>query len=271
MIELTNEGTLSLFFIGTGSAFSKKFFQNNLLVVKGNDHVLVDCGTLFSYAFETKFGSKITDIKNLILTHSHADHVGGVEEIALLGRYVTKEKINLVITDDYKKDLWEKTLFGGLCCSEEGKMTFDDYFNQLKPKRILKKPFELYERNIGSINIKLFRTRHISFTNKKNIKKSQLSYGILFDNSVLFTSDTQFNFEQLAWFENNFNIKAIFHDCDISGYAESVHASYKQLKTLPENYKRKIYLCHYNSTIENVNPSLDGFAGITRAGEWYKF
>ena len=45
-VEFTNDGRLSLFFVGTGSAFSKEFFQNNLIIVKGNDHILIDCGTL---------------------------------------------------------------------------------------------------------------------------------------------------------------------------------------------------------------------------------
>lgn len=270
MIELNNEGNLSLFFIGTGSAFSKRFYQNNLLVVKGKNHILVDCGTLFSYAFEKEFDSKITDIQNVLITHSHADHIGGLEELALLGRYVTKQKLNLIITNQYKNKLWKRSLFGGLCYSEEGKMGFCDYFNQLKPKLIKRKPFYLYELNVGSINVKLFRTRHVTNL-KKNNRNSLLSYGVLFDNSVLFTSDTQFNFEQIEWFTNNYDIKAIFHDCDVSGFAEGVHASYEQLKTLPENIKSRIYLCHYNSAIEGIDSIADGFAGIATAGLWYKY
>ena len=33
-INLTNNGKLQIFFIGTGSAFNKVDFQNNLLVIK---------------------------------------------------------------------------------------------------------------------------------------------------------------------------------------------------------------------------------------------
>ena len=33
-INLKNDGRLSLFFIGTGSAFVKNNFQNNLLIIK---------------------------------------------------------------------------------------------------------------------------------------------------------------------------------------------------------------------------------------------
>jgi len=44
-LALTNGGELELTFIGSGSAFSKVFYQNNLLIVKGDSHLLVDCGT----------------------------------------------------------------------------------------------------------------------------------------------------------------------------------------------------------------------------------
>ena len=87
-INLKNDGRLSLFFIGTGSAFVKNNFQNNLLIIKGDNHILVDCGTLCPFALENHYHTKITEIENVILTHPHADHIGGVEEMVLMDKYV---------------------------------------------------------------------------------------------------------------------------------------------------------------------------------------
>ena len=42
-VALKNDGDLSLFFVGTGAAFAKTLNQNNLLIVKGDDHLLIDC------------------------------------------------------------------------------------------------------------------------------------------------------------------------------------------------------------------------------------
>ena len=39
---------------------------------------------------------------------------------------------------------------------------------------------ELKDLNIDNINIKLFRTRHVT-TSKKSLKKSQISYGLIID------------------------------------------------------------------------------------------
>lgn len=269
-IELTNDSKLSLFFIGTGSAFSKINFQTNLLIIKGDTHVLVDCGSLCPYALETSYNTRLSQIKNLLPTHPHADHIGGVEELALTAYYVNKHKLNVVITDELKKKLWNETLKGGCQFSENGKMTFDSYFNQLKPVRILKKPFEMFEINVGPINLKLFRTRHVT-TRQNSLKNSMVSYGVLIDNTVLFSGDTQFNKEQLEWLLNKYPIDTIFHDCDFSGYSEGVHASYKQLKTLDAAIKSKMLLVHYNSVAEKHSPIDDGFQGFTKPGIYYEF
>lgn len=270
-IELTNRGNLSLFFLGTGNAFTKTAFQTNLLIIKGQDHLLVDCGTLCSYAFENMYNGRITDIKNLLLTHPHADHIGGVEELALEGKYITKRLVNLVITDEFKKCLWEESLKGGIQYSEEGVMTFDDYFNQIKPVRIQKKPFEMFETNVGSINIKLFRTRHVT-TRKKSLKKSQISYGLIIDDRILFTADTQFNPEQLKFLLDKYkNIEVIFHDCDVMGYSRGVHAAYDELVTLPKEIKEKTFLSHYSEAVSTIDALVDGFAGLAKHWVYYDF
>ena len=270
-IELTNSGNLSLFFLGTGNAFTKTAFQTNLLIIKGQDHLLVDCGTLCSYAFENMYNGRITDIKNLLLTHPHADHIGGVEELALEGKYITKRLVNLVITDEFKKSLWEESLKGGIQYSEEGVMTFDDYFNQIKPVRIQKKPFEMFETNVGSINIKLFRTRHVT-TRKNSLKKSQISYGLIIDDRILFTADTQFNPSQLQFLLDKYNkIEVIFHDCDVMGYSRGVHAAYDELVSLPKEIKEKTFLSHYSEAVSTIDALVDGFAGLAKHWVYYDF
>ncbi|MEO2176982.1 MAG: MBL fold metallo-hydrolase, partial [bacterium] len=98
-IRLENDGELLLYFIGTGSAFTKTLSQNNLLIVKGNDHVLVDCGTKCSQSLH-KVDLPLSEIENFLITHSHADHIGGLEEAQLHGRYISHRKLNMVINEE---------------------------------------------------------------------------------------------------------------------------------------------------------------------------
>lgn len=270
-LKLSNDGQLSMFFIGTGSAFSKINFQTNLMLIKGDTHILVDCGTLCPYALETSYNCRVADIKNVILTHPHSDHIGGVEELVLVGRYVAKNKPNIIITDEFKQKLWDESLRGGCQYSEEGMMTFDDYFTQIKPKLINKEPFEIFESDFGGINIKLFRTMHVT-TIPDSFENAQYSQGLIIDDRILFSGDTQFKPKQLEWILERYNnIEYIFHDCDVSGYSDGVHASYEQLKTLSAEVKSKMFLCHYNSQAQKIAPVEDGFAGFARPGIYYDF
>lgn len=269
-IKLENSGDLTFFFIGVGSAFSKLNFQNNVIIIKGKDHLLIDCGTLCPYAMHL-YNFSIASIKNILITHSHADHIGGLEEMALTGRYVTKRRPCMVITDQYKKILWEQSLQGGCSYGETSNgtyMIFDDYFEQLKPKQISKNPRPLYEINIGCIDVKIYRTRHIP-DNAGSWKNSFYSVGVLIDNRILFPSDTQFDKELLDWMTSTYPIEYIFHDCQF--FPGGVHAAYTELCTLPDDIKRKILLCHYSDTFSQFNPEKDGFRGLTQRGIFYNF
>ena len=82
-LSLKNNGKLEIFFIGTGSAFAKAFNQNNFLIIKGNTHIMVDFGMTGPRALYQTAGLEVTDIEAVLPTHSHADHVGGIEALAL--------------------------------------------------------------------------------------------------------------------------------------------------------------------------------------------
>ena len=191
--------------------------------------------------------------------------------MVLIGKYVTKEPVNIIIPKKFKKKLWNESLRGGIQFSETGKMKFEDYFREIEIHKILTKPFEMYESKIGNINIKLFRTRHVT-TRPDSLKNSQISYGVLIDEKVLFTADTQFNEPQLRYLLSRYKtIEYIFQDCDISGYSAGVHASYDQLCSLPPEIRSKMYLCHYSDSVNSIDALVDGFAGLAKHGVYYNF
>ena len=271
-LELTNAGGLSLFFVGIGSAFSKMNFQNNVLFIKGKNHVLVDCGTLCSFAI-SHYGVKISDIDNFFLTHSHADHIGGMEEVAFTDYYVKKARPTLIIDDQYKKVLWNESLRGGLGYSKTfaGKTAgFEDFFIQQKPIKV-KCGKHVYEHAVvggkGGIDLKFFRTNHS--TAKSVAGKSFISKGVIVDNKILFTSDTRFNRKQIEQILADFDIEWIFHD--VCNFKNEVHTSYEELNTLPADIKKKIYLCHYDEGLMSKKPKQDGFAGFAKRGCYYNF
>ncbi|MBO7640081.1 MAG: MBL fold metallo-hydrolase [Treponema sp.] len=269
-VKLTNEGNLQIFFLGTGSAFVKQNHQNNFLIIKGQEHLLVDCGTQCPIAFY-KYNSSLMNVENIFLTHSHSDHIGGVEELALMRRYVKQSKIRILIADEYKTLLWNESLKGGLSYGEQrdGRyLEFEDYFEQIVPRKISDDPRPMWEADIGNINIKFFRTMHMP-DRVPSWKESAWSTGLLIDNRILFPGDTRFDPELLEWMEKEYHPEVIFHDCQ--SYTGGVHTGIEELKSLPPEIKKKTYLCHYADNFTNFDAEGAGFAGMTLPGVYYEF
>jgi ribonuclease BN (tRNA processing enzyme) len=271
-ITLTNDGRVSLFFIGVGSAFSKRHYQTNILIIKGNDHLLVDCGTKTPQAF-FELGMQMTDIRNFLITHSHADHIGGLEEVMLNNRYVLRKKPTMVITDIYKHILWDSSLRGGSGFNEEeaGKLLgFTDLWNVIQPRWLPNYPRETYEADVGSINLKIFRTIHIP--DSSHIWETAFwSSGIVIDNRIMFTSDTKFDKLLLDDYNNKFQLETIFHDCQF--FTGGVHASLEELNTLSSDYKRKMVLMHYGDNWDKFEDKVKeyGFNGLAKQWNFYDF
>jgi hypothetical protein len=271
-LALTNSGSLELFFIGVGSAFTKRNYQTNLLIVKGDDHLLVDCGTKCSQAFYD-LGVPITEVRNFLITHSHADHIGGLEEVALMGKYVTRRKPNIIITETYQHILWDMSLRGGQAYNEEEAgdiLSFADFWNIIHPTWRENFPRETFSVNLGSIDIVMMRTKHIP-DSSHDWQSSFWSCGLVLDKRVMFTSDTRFDRALVEDFDKQFHFEAIFHDCQF--FTGGVHASIEELKELSPDIKKRMYLSHYGDNWEQFEDKVVeyGFAGLAKQHQYYCF
>jgi glyoxylase-like metal-dependent hydrolase (beta-lactamase superfamily II) len=212
--------------LGTGSAFAKKFYNNNALLETEGGVLLVDCGVTAPKALHD-LGKPFDVIDAVLISHIHADHIGGLEELAFQMKFKYKRKPRLFIAENLVNILWEHSLRGGL--EQDGNHSLDDYFDvrPLKPGV----PAEL----LPGLKAELIPTRHIP---------NKSSYSFLFNDEFFYSADMVFSPELLTHLVKDRGVKIIFHDCQLFSPGE-VHADLASLLTLPEEIQRITYLMHY--------------------------
>lgn len=227
---------IKLTFLGTGSAFSKKFGNNSAVVSVGDKNLLIDCGRTTPDDLD-KSAFTWSDIDAIFITHLHGDHVYGLEEAGFFGRYILKKKPHIIFPHKkVKNDLWERVLKGTMMQGDlERNMTFDDYFTY----EIVDDRAQYFDFN--GVMFSVFTTQHVP--NKK-------SYGLVIGeyNYIVYTSDTLFDEDMIKAFADD-GAKAIFHDCQFTNYEGKVHCSLDELASLPESIREKIIIMHYGDDL----------------------
>jgi len=285
---------LRLFFIGVGSAFSRLHNQTNFLILKGEDHVLVDLGAKGPQALKDVAGLSVNDIRVTLATHSHADHIGGYEEMGILGRYLGVRKLGLpkpkmIVTEEYQRILWDCSLRGGMewneALDEHGKpadttvlaggrrildavgrkLNFSDYFEPVRPLWMQMQPREKYEISVGSIRLEMFRTKHIP-EQSPDWESSFWTCGLCIDGRIFFSGDTRFDPELVDEYKD---CEWFIHDCQL--HPGAVHAYYGELLDLPEPIRKRMMLVHYGDSWPDFKPKKDGFHGFMEQGVQYVF
>lgn len=269
-IKAASESNLVLCFVGVGSAGAKKNHNTSLIIAKNGKTLLVDVGRNIPDALYAK-GINTWDFDAYHITHSHADHIGGCEELFLMSRYAAKRKPEFIISENYQRELWEFSLKGGCEYNEGELLRFSDFVTPVRPSWIQERPREMYRYVWNGIELIIFRTIHVP-GDVKVWERAYWSTGLLIDGRIIFTSDTRFDptiFTDLASAMRR-QPEAIFHDCQLVGPG-TVHASYTDLRTLPDDIRKVTHLTHFGDQFETFDPAKDGFAGFAQPWKLYAY
>lgn len=254
---------MRLIFTGTGSAFClyKDNYHSNILLVneKTNKIMLIDCGSDIRHAL-FDLGYSYDQITDIYISHVHADHIGGLEWLALTSKFdKDKGKPNLFLNSNIQHELWNHSLSGGLSTLGGVNADIKEYFN-ITPVS-----------NNGSfiwegIEFHLVQTIHY-FSGYALMP----SYGLLFtvnNKKIFITTDTQFipNYMNLIYQQSDI----IFQDCETAQIKSGVHAHFTELCTLDKDIKSKMWLYHYDSKFKH-DARGNGFCGFVKRGQTFNF
>jgi len=226
--------SLHLQMVGTGSAFAKTLYNTSALLVSEHGQILIDCGASVPKALH-ELNIEPDQLNGIVISHIHADHVAGLEEIAFRLCYqYNNKRIKLYITEPLADILWENTLKGSMYNPQEGFTSLSNYFDV--SFLIENTPAEL----LPGLVIEPIRTLHM---------KDKISYSFFINEKTFYSADVLFN-EQLLLQQvvHDRGCHTILHDCQLKGHG-AVHATLAELLTLPEDVQQRIYLMHYDDTM----------------------
>ncbi|MFI2857569.1 MBL fold metallo-hydrolase [Paenibacillus sp. JSM ZJ436] len=229
--------TLKLQMLGTGSAFSRKYFNNNALIFDENFTLMVDCGVTAPTALH-QLGRSWDSIDAVLITHTHADHVGGLEELAFQMKMRYQRKIPLYLAEPLAGPLWENTLKGGLY-QEKYIESLEDVFT------VIPLPVGTPADLSPGITVELIHTRHIP---------GRDSYSLYLNGRVFYSADMTFDPQLLHQLVTERRCDTILHECQLEGEGQ-VHTTLSELLSLPEELQSNIHLMHYADNMEQFRNS----------------
>jgi ribonuclease BN (tRNA processing enzyme) len=283
---------LTLTFLGVGSAFAKRNFQSNALVEAWSigpqgqsapdETLLIDFGGTGPLAFHQLKGAAgfayldrngrihYPAIGGVFITHLHSDHIGGLEELAVLNALDwygkppgTARKPRIFGSKDLLGMLWENSLKGGLGVIAGERRGLADFFDVVPLDHkagAAQDRFCLMER----YDFIPFPTDHIRLRRKYDWP----SYGLLIRDrtsgqSVVYSGDTRFDPDGML--EKLAGARLVFHEVQLEDDPDPVHALLTELCTLDSAIRSRMILYHYGDSwgseqFSRVSEEFMGFA-----------
>ncbi|MGE7840695.1 MBL fold metallo-hydrolase [Lysinibacillus sp. NPDC093712] len=212
-------------FIGSGSAFNTKLSNNSSYYKEGNQMLLIDCGSnIFQRIKENNLLEGIEHI-HVLVTHTHADHVGSLADLILYTYYSHGEFAKPKVTV-YSP--------------------FDTGFSEILRLNGCTNTIHHNEHSIGGSHmVEVIEGLHVVF-HRNNHVDELFSYGIELishNNRVWYSGDSSSIDDKRLMLIHQEYYDIVYVDTCKADYEGNVHLSLNKLDKLIYNDVRNIVWC----------------------------
>jgi ribonuclease BN (tRNA processing enzyme) len=216
---------MELKFLGRGAAFNPKEGNNAAYFKENNELFLIDCGeTIFEKIIEKNILKDINNI-NILITHTHGDHIGSIGTLIMYCYYNLNIKTNIILCKNAKHKENIENIIKNFGCNN--------------------KMYNYIEETTYDNKYKTFKTiRYKETTHCKELN----CYGIEFEteNGIIYYSGDTNDITYIKELIKK-DIDKIYIDTTSKDYKENVHLYIGKIKEIiPEKLNKKIYCMHLN-------------------------
>lgn len=219
---------MKLNFLGRGSAFNPKEGNTSAFFIEDNELFLIDCGeNIFERLIRLNLLNTIKAI-NVIITHTHSDHIGSLGTLAMYSYYILKKPIVIILPEEAKYKSSIDNILKAVGCD------IDMY------KYVCEKEFDNKYKVFNSI-------KYIEAKHRKNLN----CYSIIFDTNrgiVFYSGDTSELNNVKSLIEENKPIDKLYLDTTTDDFPGNVHLNIDMLKkSIPNDLTKNVYCMHFNN------------------------
>jgi ribonuclease BN (tRNA processing enzyme) len=246
--------------LGHGGAFATSYEGNTNFLINHNDKLMLFDLSHLSLDYLRRNGIDPKDIDAVYISHTHADHMSGLEIFLQMRYWMPKldENGNRILPKLFcHKDIYyelERSLIFGLSCYDSKIGRNIEVFDYVEYG------YESVSFEWEGIQFNFEETTHMPYcVDLGMVNYEKPVYGLSFEvngKKVLFTADTN----QVAKLEN---YDIVFHDCETGNFKSGVHCHYDDLIqyiTEKNPLKTKVYAVHYTNSKLDDNSNIVWFS-----------
>ena len=229
---------LRLLALGTGDAFSARWYSTCVALESGGQWLLIDCPhpirKMMAEASQTAgVALDVDGLVGVVVTHLHADHASGLEGLGYFAFFVLGRRLPLLCHPAVAARLWEGHLAAGMeqllpaVGEPVREMHLQDYF---QPQSL----DEAAPVELGPFAIECRRTIHHIPTTALRVRAGGRTLG--------HSADTAYDPALIAWLSQ---ADLVLHETNYG-----VHTPFADLAALPAATRARMRLIHYPDQLD---------------------